>query len=57
MPLEPPWPVEVLDLLRAAQVVLQRAQKTDPRDPAIGAITTDVDAAVAKLEALTRSQA
>lgn len=56
MPLEPPWPMEVLDLLRAASALLQRAREANPRDPAIDSVTADIDAAISKLGPLARSQ-
>jgi len=57
MPIEPPWPIKVLTLLRDAMVVLRRAEQADPHNPAIGALAADVEATIAKLEALARSQA
>ena len=56
MPITPPWPIEVLTLLREAMVVLRRAEQADPRNPAIVAVAGDVGAAIAKLEPLVRSQ-
>jgi hypothetical protein len=56
MPITPPWPIEVLNLLREAMAVLHRAEQADPRDPAVVAVAGDVGAAIAKLEPLARSQ-
>jgi hypothetical protein len=60
MPLEPPVPldlslaIEALVFLRAAQAVLRRAEQADPPDHTLGAVAADVDAAIAKIEAIAR---
>jgi hypothetical protein len=55
MPIEPPWPIDVLAKLRALLQELQRQAARDPRDPAIPAVMADVEAAIAKVEPLARA--
>ena len=55
MPLEPPWPLAVLDNLRAALDVLRRQAEANPHQLAIAAAAADVEAAIRKLEPIAKA--